>query len=386
MKTSEQRILTTHVGSLPRTEAVVRLLEAREGRAAYDAAEFDRTIRRAVLDIVKRQAEIGVDIVSDGETSKISYATYVHDRLAGFSEEGTPGPPKPHLDVAAFPEFRKKMAQFTGAQRFKRVTCVGPIKVQNREALTRDLDNMRAAVDAARPAEGFLNAASPGVVASFLPNSFYPSHEAYIEAIADAMQEEYAAVAAAGFILQLDCPDLAMSRHTGFQDLSETEFLKRAAFHVEALNHALAKVPANMVRMHVCWGNYEGPHTHDIDFRKIVQIVLGANVQGIALEAANPRHDHEWAVWKEVKLPEDKVLLPGVIDTSTNYVEHPALVAERIVRFAEIVGRERVIANTDCGFGTAAGSGKLDPEIAFLKLGALVAGAKEASDRLWGRA
>ena len=386
MKTSDQRILTTHVGSLPRTEAVVRLLDAREGRAAHDAAEFDRTIRRAVLDIVKRQAEIGVDIVSDGETSKISYATYVHDRLAGFSEEGTPGPPKPHLDVAAFPEFRKRMAQFTGAQRFRRVTCVGPIKVQNREALARDLDNMRAAVDAARPAEGFLNAASPGVVASFLPNSFYPSHEAYIEAIADAMQEEYAAVAAAGFILQLDCPDLAMSRHTGFQDLSETEFLKRAAFHVEALNHALAKVPANMVRMHVCWGNYEGPHTHDIDFRKIVQIVLGANVQGIALEAANPRHAHEWAVWKEVKLPEDKVLLPGVIDTSTNYVEHPALVAERIVRFAEIVGRERVIANTDCGFGTAAGSGKLDPEIAFLKLGALVAGAKEASGRLWGRA
>ena len=268
MKTSDQRILTTHVGSLPRTEAVVRLLEAREGRAAHDAAEFDRTIRRAVLDIVKRQAEIGVDIVSDGETSKISYATYVHDRLAGFSEEGTPGPPKPHLDVAAFPEFRKRMAQFTGAQRFKRVTCVGPIKVQNREALARDLDNMRAAVDAARPVEGFLNAASPGVVASFLPNSFYPSHEAYIEAIADAMQEEYAAVAAAGFILQLDCPDLAMSRHTGFQDLSETEFLKRAAFHVEALNHALAKVPANMVRMHVCWGNYEGPHTHDIDFRE----------------------------------------------------------------------------------------------------------------------
>ena len=218
------------------------------------------------------------------------------------------------------------------------------------------------------------------MVASFLPNSFYPSHEAYIEAIADAMQEEYAAIAAAGFILQLDCPDLAMSRHTGFQDLSETEFLKRAAFHVEALNHALAKVPANMVRMHVCWGNYEGPHTHDIDFRKIVQIVLGANVQGIALEAANPRHAHEWAVWKEVKLPEDKVLLPGVIDTSTNYVEHPALVAERIVRFAEIVGRERVIANTDCGFGTAAGSGKLDPEIAFLKLGALVAGASEASE------
>jgi len=386
MKTSQQRILTTHVGSLPRTEPVVRLLEAREGRLAYDAGEFDRTIRQAVIDMVKRQTEIGIDVVSDGETSKISYATYVHDRLSGFSEEGTPGPPKPHLDVAPFPDFRKKMAQFTGAQRFKRVTCVGPIKVQNREALTRDLANMRAAVDAATPVEAFLNAASPGVVASFLPNRYYPSHEAYIEAIADAMQEEYAAITGAGFLLQIDCPDLAMSRHTGFQDLSEAEFLKRAAFHVDVLNHALAKVPANRVRTHVCWGNYEGPHTHDIDFRKIVQIVLGANVQGIALEAANPRHAHEWAVWKEVKLPSDKVLLPGVIDTSTNYVEHPSLVAERIIRFAEIVGRERVIAGTDCGFGTAAGSGKLDADFAFLKLGALVAGAAAASDRLWGRA
>ena len=385
MKTSEQRILTSHVGSLPRTEAVVRLLDAREGRGAYDAAEFDRTIRQAVLDIVRRQTEIGIDVVSDGETSKISYATYVHDRLSGFSEEGIPGPPKPHLDVAAFPEFRKKMAQFTGAQRFRRVTCVGPIKVQNREALARDLVNMRAAVDASKPVEAFLNAASPGVVASFLPNRYYPSHEAYIEAIAEAMQEEYAAITDAGFLLQIDCPDLAMSRHTGFQDLSESEFLKRAAFHIDVLNHALAKVPAKMVRMHVCWGNYEGPHTHDIDFRKIVEIVLGAKVQGLVLEAANPRHAHEWAVWKDVKLPEDQVLLPGVIDTSTNYVEHPSLVAERIIRFADIVGRERVIAGTDCGFGTAAGSGKLDPEIAFLKLGALVDGAREASERLWAR-
>jgi 5-methyltetrahydropteroyltriglutamate--homocysteine methyltransferase len=383
MKSSQQRILTTHVGSLPRSGAVVELLEAREKRAAFDDAGFDLTTRQAVLDIVERQVDAGIDIVSDGETSKISYATYVHDRLAGFSEEGNPGPPKPHLDVAPFPDFRRKMAQFTGAQRFKRVTCVGPIKVQNRVALARDLANMRAAVDAAGATEAFLTAASPGVVASFLPNRYYSSHEAYIEAVADAMREEYAAIVAAGFILQLDCPDLAMSRHTGFQDLTEAEFLKRAAFHVEALNRALAAVPADRVRMHVCWGNYEGPHTHDIDFSKIVKIVLGANVQGIALEAANPRHAHEWMVWNEIALPDDKLLLPGVIDTSTNYVEHPALVAERIIRFADIVGRERVIANTDCGFGTAAGSGKLDPEIVFLKLGALVAGAAQASDRLW---
>jgi 5-methyltetrahydropteroyltriglutamate--homocysteine methyltransferase len=383
MKSSKDRILTSHVGSLPRSENILKLLEARESKLAYDAAEFDRSIRQAVWDIVKRQVDTGIDVVSDGETSKISYATYVHDRLTGFSEEGAPGPPKPHLDVAAFPEFRKKMALLTGAQRFKRVTCVGPISVQNSDALTRDLANMRAAVEAAKPTDAFLTAASPGVVASFLPNRYYPSHEAYIEAIADAMREEYEAIVAAGFILQLDCPDLAMSRHTGFQDLTEAEFLKRVAFHVDVLNHALADVPANMVRMHICWGNYEGPHTHDIDFRKIADIVLKAKPQGIALEAANPRHAHEWAVWKEVRLPDDKILLPGVIDTSTNYVEHPALVAERIVRFADIVGRERVIANTDCGFGTAAGSGKLDPEIVFLKLGALAAGAAQATRELW---
>jgi len=383
MKSSNERILTTHVGSLPRSDTVLKLLDAREGKQVYDQAEFDRAIKLAVLNIVKRQVDTGIDVVSDGETSKISYATYVHDRLAGFSEEGSPGPPKPHLDVAPFPEFRKKMAQLTGGQRFKRVACVGPISVRNRQALARDLANMRAAVDAAKPTEAFLTAASPGVVASFLPNRYYPSHEAYIEAIADAMQEEYAAIVEAGFVLQLDCPDLAMSKHTGFQDLSEAEFLKRTAFHVDVLNHALAKVPGDRVRMHICWGNYEGPHTHDIEFRKLAGIVLGAKVQGLALEAANPRHEHEWAVWKEIRLADDKLLLPGVIDTSTNYVEHPDLVAERIIRFAEIVGRERVIANTDCGFGTAAGSGKLDPEIVFLKLAALAAGAALASERLW---
>ncbi len=376
--------MTTHVGSLPRNEAVLHLLEAREAKAPFDVGEFDRTVRQGVLDIVRRQVEIGIDVVSDGETSKISYATYVHDRLSGFSEGGNPGPSKPHLDVAPFPDFRKKMAQLTGPQRFKRVACVGPIAIQNTEALAHDLANMRAAVAAAHPTEAFLTAASPGVIASFLPNQYYGSHEAYIEAIANAMQEEYAAITAAGFILQLDCPDLAMSRHTGFQGLTEAEFLNRAAFHVEVLNHALAKVPASMVRLHVCWGNYEGPHTHDIELSKIIRIVLGAKAQGIAVEAANPRHAHEWVVWKDISLPDDKILLPGVIDTSTNYVEHPALVAERIVRFAEIVGRERVIANTDCGFGTAAGHGKLDPGIVYLKLGSLVAGAAEASRRLWG--
>jgi 5-methyltetrahydropteroyltriglutamate--homocysteine methyltransferase len=322
-------------------------------------------------------------VVSDGETSKISYATYVHDRLAGFSEDGSPGPSKPHLDVAAFPDFRKKMALFTGGQRFKRVACVGPVAVKDREALKRDLANLRAAVDAAHPTEAFITAASPGVVASFLPNRYYPTHEAYIEAIAAAMREEYAAIAAAGFVVQIDCPDLAMSRHTGFQDLAEPDFIKRAAFHAEMLNNALDGVAPDRVRVHICWGNYEGPHTHDIGLAKIAKIILGIKAQGIALEAANPRHAHEWAVWKDIKLPDDKILLPGVIDTSTNYVEHPALVAERIIRFAEIVGRERVIANSACGFGTAAGTGKLDPEIVFLKLGALADGARLASEHLW---
>jgi 5-methyltetrahydropteroyltriglutamate--homocysteine methyltransferase len=383
MKTSTDRILTTHVGSLPRSEAVVALLEARENRAPFDAAAFDREMRQAVADIVKRQVELGIDIVSDGETSKISYATYVRDRLEGFSEEGSTEMPKPHLDVRPFPDLQRKMALLTGPRRFKRVSCIGPVKLRDRAGLARDLANLRAAADAARPFDAFMNAASPGVVTSFLPNAYYPTHDAYVAAVADAMREEYEAIVAAGFVLQVDCPDLAMSRHTGFQALSETEFLARAAFHVEVLNHALARVPSDMVRVHICWGNYEGPHTHDIDLVKIADIVLRANAKAISLEAANPRHEHEWAVWKEVSLPDDKVLLPGVIDTSTNYVEHPDLVAERIVRFGGAVGRERIIAGTDCGFGTAAGHGKIDPGVAFLKLGALVEGAKRATRRLW---
>jgi 5-methyltetrahydropteroyltriglutamate--homocysteine methyltransferase len=384
MQSSQNRILTTHVGSLPRSDAVLRLLEERENRRPVDAAQFNREIRQAVLDIVKRQVDVGIDIVSDGETSKISYATYVHDRLTGFSDDGLTEGSRPHADLAPFPDLRRKMAQLSGTRRFKRMACIGPIAVSNRDALTHDIANIRDAVDAARPVEAFLTAASPGVVASFLPNQYYRNHEDYVAAIADAMREEYAAIVNAGYVLQIDCPDLAMSRHAAFQELSEAEFLKRAAFHVEVLNHVLSDIPPGMVRIHVCWGNYEGPHTHDIELAKIIEIVLRVKAQAIAFEAANPRHAHEWAVWRDFAIPDDKLLLPGVIDTSTNYVEHPSLVAERIVRFAQIVGRDRVIANTDCGFGTAAGYGKLDPEIVFLKLGSLVAGAAQASKQLWG--
>lgn len=383
MRTSENRILTTHVGSLPRTEAVVALLERRENGGKLDMSKFNETIGRAVADIVRRQAELGIDVVSDGETGKISYATYVKDRLTGFSEEGSSEPARPHLDLQPFPDLQRKMALLTGKRRFRRVACIGPVTYRNRAALDEDLANMRRAVDAAHPVDAFLNAASPGVVASFLPNQYYPSHETYIAAVADAMREEYEAIVAAGFVLQIDCPDLAMSRHATFQDMAEADFLKRAQFHVEALNHAVTNIPPDMIRIHVCWGNYEGPHNHDIDLAKILRIVLGVNARGLSLEAANPRHEHEWTVWKEIEMPADKVLLPGVIDTSTNYVEHPELVAQRIMRFADILGRERVMASTDCGFGTSAGYGKIDPEIAYLKLGSLVAGAAQASKRLW---
>jgi len=361
----------------------VGLLEKRENGIEFDAGIFDESIRQAVIENVRRQTEIGIDAVSDGEASKISYATYVKDRLTGFSDEGATEAAKPHLDLQPFPEFRRKMAVLNGARRFKRVACIGPVAIRNREAMRQDLENMKRARDACAPLDAFLNAASPGVVASFLPNRYYPSHEAYVQAVADAMREEYEVIVGAGFTVQIDCPDLAMSRHTAFQDQSEAEFLKRAAFHVEVLNHALANIPADKVRVHVCWGNYEGPHTHDIDLAKIGPIILGIKAQALSVEAANPRHEHEWTVWMDLKLPSGKILLPGVIDTSTNYVEHPELVAQRIVRLAGVVGREQIIASTDCGFGTSAGYGKLDPEVAFLKLGALVEGAARASRQLW---
>jgi 5-methyltetrahydropteroyltriglutamate--homocysteine methyltransferase len=383
LQTSQNRILTTHVGSLPRSGPVVAALERRENDANAGSAEFEATIRQAVVDVVQRQVDVGIDIVSDGENSKISYATYVKERLTGFADEGPTESAKPHLDLQPFPELRKKMAVLNGARRFKRVACIGPVAVRSLDLLGKDLDNMRRARTVSAPNEVFLNAASPGVIASFLPNQYYHSHAAYVEAVAEAMREEYRAIVAAGFVLQVDCPDLAMSRHTAFQDLSEDQFLKRAGFHVEMLNHALSGISQDLIRIHVCWGNYEGPHTHDIDLSKIAKIVLGVNACALSLEAANPRHEHEWTVWRELKLPDDKILLPGVIDTSTNYIEHPELVAQRIVRFAEVVGRERVVASTDCGFGTSAGYGKIDPQIAYLKLRSLVEGASTASKQLW---
>ena len=305
------------------------------------------------------------------------------DRLTGF---GGDNKRKVALDLAPYPEFREKMGRMTGSQEFRRASCIGPIAVKDLQPLQADIDNMLAAMKASGVAEGFMNSASPGLVTAFQPNQYYPTHEEYVWALSDAMKQEYRMIIDSGLILQLDCPDLAMARHTGFQDLSEAEFVKRAEVHVEAMNAALEGIPAEKVRMHICWGNYEGPHDHDIDLIKILNVILKAKPAGVLFEAANSRHQHEWKVWAEAKLPQDKVLVPGLIDSCSNYVEHPELVAQGVERFADIVGRERVLAGTDCGFGTFAGFGKLDGEIAYKKLAALAEGAAIASKRLWAKA
>ena len=380
MRLSTDRILTTHVGSMPRPQALVDMLLRKDHDQAYDPAEYDRTIHDAVAAVVRRQVEAGVDVPSDGEASKVSYSTYMMDRLTGF---GGDNQRKVALDLAPYPAFREKMARMTGVQEFRRASCIGPVAVKDLAPLKTDIDNMLSAMAGSGVTEGFMNSASPGLITAFQPNQYYKTHEDYVWALSDAMKQEYRMIVDSGLILQLDCPDLAMARHTGFQDLSEAEFIKRAELHVEAISAALEGIAGERVRMHVCWGNYEGPHDFDIDLIKILPAVLKAKPAGILFEAANSRHAHEWKVWAEAKLPDDKVLIPGLIDSCSNYVEHPELVAQGVERFAAIVGRERVLAGTDCGFGTFAGFGKLDAEIAYKKLRALAEGAAIASKRLW---
>jgi 5-methyltetrahydropteroyltriglutamate--homocysteine methyltransferase len=371
-------ILTTHVGSLPRGNELVPLLLARDHREPYDAAAFDRVVQAAVTDAVARQVAAGISIVSDGELGKVGYSTYITERLSGF---GGHVERKPALDLAALPELRRKLALIMGDQEFVRASCVGPVRLVNLEPCHEDIRRFTRAL-AGQPVRGFMNAASPGLITAFQPNAFYPSHEAYLADLVSAMRPEYTAIASSGVQLQLDCPDLAMSRHTGYQDLSEADFLRIAAANVEALNAATEGIPPEQLRMHVCWGNYEGPHDHDIPLARILGLILKARPATILFEAANARHEHEWKVWAEAKIPDDKVLAPGLIDTRTNYVEHPELIAQRIERFAAIVGVERVIASTDCGFGTFAGYGKIDPAITWKKLGALREGADIAAARL----
>ena len=383
MRLSTDRILTTHVGSLPRPQSLVDALLKKDHGEITDWAAYDAVIAGAVDAVMGRQMEVGIDIPSDGEASKVSYSTYMMDRLNGFggdNERRTPA------DVAAHPEFRAKITRMTGVQEFKRASCIGPISVKTWEPLHKDIANMTAAMKAHGVQEGFMNSASPGLITAFQPNQYYKTHEDYVWALAEVMHEEYEAIHAAGLVLHLDCPDLAMARHILFQDLTESEFLKQSQVHVEAMNHALRNVPSEMTRMHLCWGNYEGPHDHDIPVEKIMSIILEAKPAGILFEAANARHEHEWVVWRDAKLPDDKILIPGTLDSCSNYVEHPELVAQRVERYAEIVGKERVIAGTDCGFGTFAGYGKMDMEITYKKLRSMTEGAEIASRRLWKKA
>ncbi|HZP45668.1 MAG TPA: cobalamin-independent methionine synthase II family protein [Candidatus Binataceae bacterium] len=384
MKRSSERILTTHTGSLPRPSDLLALLRQKEDGQAVDGGAFAACVRQAVAETVKRQMATGIDIVNDGEMSKPSYATYVKDRLSGFDGSERSLPIR-GADMQDFPDYARASAGGMGASgvRMKRPACTGPISYRERAALEVDLTNFKAALAGTSPADTFMSAASPGVVTFFLSNKYYPSHEAYLRAIAEAMRVEYEAIVAAGFVLQVDCPDLAMSRHVHYKDLSLSEFRKTIELHIEALNHALANVPEDRVRVHLCWGNYEGPHNHDVPLRDIIDIVMKARAQGISYEASNPRHEHEWAVFKEVKLPPGKVLIPGVIDSVTNFVEHPELVAQRICNLANVVGRENVIAGTDCGFGTIAGSSAVDPAIAWAKLSSMAEGARLASRMLW---
>jgi 5-methyltetrahydropteroyltriglutamate--homocysteine methyltransferase len=382
LNTSRDRILVTLVGSLPRSQAVTDVLFARERGESLDESAASATIAAAVKDAVARQVASGVDVVSDGEMSKISYATYIKNRLTGFAGDT---PREPGQDLVEFPRILQRLAATGATAKYTRPRCVAEIRVSDLRPAQTDVDNLKAAMAAASPLEGFLNAASPGVIALFQPNDFYRTQDEYLEAVAEAMRAEYELITGSGLLVQIDAPDLAMGRHTMYRNDSVQEFLNSAARHVEILNHALRNVPAERVRMHVCWGNYEGPHHHDVPLELLLPIVLRANVQGLLIEGANPRHEHEWAVFRDHPLPDDKVLIPGVISTTTNYIEHPLLVAERLCRYADVVGRERVMAGTDCGFGTFAGFGPVDPDVAYLKLKSLSEGAAIASERLWGR-
>jgi 5-methyltetrahydropteroyltriglutamate--homocysteine methyltransferase len=377
-------INTTHVGSMPRGPELTELLLARDNGQPYDADAFERVVSDAVNRSVAFQVDCGVDIVSDGEMGKISYATYIKDRLSGFDGDT---PREPGQDLVEHPRLLEKLAKLGSTAKYRRPRCVAEIRVKDLAPMQEDIANLKAAVAASKPVEAFINTASPGTIALFQPNEYYRTQDAYLEAVAEGMRAEYEGLTQAGLLIQIDAPDMAMGRHTMYRDRTETDFVSLAARHVEVLNHALRNVPGDRVRMHVCWGNYEGPHTHDVPMEKLLPVVMKAKPQAILFEGANPRHAHEWKVFRDMRaqIPDDKLLVPGVLSTTTNYVEHPELVAERLENFANVVGRERVLAGTDCGFGTFAGFGPVDPDIVWLKLKSLVDGAAIASKRLWGR-
>lgn len=374
------KIDVTHVGSLPRTQEVVDFIFAREKGEDYSEAAFDAAMAKAVSETVRKQVDAGVTVVSDGETSKISYATYVKDRYTGFSGDSPRNAP---ADLKLYPSFLKRIAESGGTPQYARPMCTGEVRSKGQGELEKDIAHLKAAMAEHGAQQGFMNAASPGVISLFLQNDYYPTREAYLQALADVMKDEYETIVASGLKLQLDCPDLALSRHMLFTDLSDDEFVKIAAGHVEALNHALQNIDPANVRIHICWGNYEGPHVCDISMDKVFSTLMSARARYVLFETSNPRHAHEWAVFRDRRseIPDDKVLVPGVVDTTTNFVEHPEVVAQRLDRFVGIVGADRVIAGSDCGFGTFAGFGAVDPEIAFAKLKALADGAAIAGDR-----
>jgi 5-methyltetrahydropteroyltriglutamate--homocysteine methyltransferase len=374
---STERFLTTHTGSLPRPADLIRTMYAKEEGVPVDAAALDARIRAAVAEVVGRQVEAGIDLVNDGEMSKPSYATYVKDRLSGF---GGQSHPLAYRDLSDFPEMAARVFGDPGRSRRRTPACNAPIAVRDPRAARQDADNLKAAVGARA---GFMSAASPGVISLFFRNEHYPSHEAYLFAIAEAMRQEYEAIAAAGFVVQVDCPDLGMGRHIQYADLDIQGFRKAAELHIAALNHALARVPPEQARVHLCWGNYEGPHHFDVPLADIIDLVFTVRANGISFEASNPRHAHEWRVFERVKLPEGKVLIPGVLDSTTNFIEHPDLVAERIGRYAKLVGRENVIGGTDCGFGTWVGQAAVVPDIVWAKLASMAEGARRATREFW---
>jgi 5-methyltetrahydropteroyltriglutamate--homocysteine methyltransferase len=374
------KIFTTHVGSLPRTQEVVDLIFARENGDTFEPQGFDQAMKQACRETVRRQSEAGIDIVSDGETSKISYATYVKDRYTGF---GGDSPRNAPADLKQFPGFLKRLADDGGTPTYARPMCISEVKSKGQDELMKDIRHLKSGMDQHGAQGGFMNAASPGVISLFLQNDFYANREAYLSALSDVMRDEYKTIVDSGLFLQLDCPDLALSRHMLFNDLSDDEFLKIAALHVEALNNSLSGIDPSRVRVHICWGNYEGPHVCDIDMAKVFSTLMSVNASYLLFETSNPRHAHEWTVFRDraSEIPEDKILVPGVIDSTTNFVEHPQLVAERIEKFVPIVGADRVLAGSDCGFGTFAGFGAVDPDIAYAKLHTLSEGAKIASER-----
>ena len=368
-------IRTTHVGSLPRSQRAIDLIFARERGESFDRAVFESTMAEEVAATVERQVASGIDVVSDGETSKIGYATYVKDRYTGF---GGDSPRNAPADLKQFPAYLERIARSGGTPKISRPCCIDEVRLRDHADLEADIRHFQAAIDKHQTPVGFMNAASPGVVALFLPNRYYSNYETYLAALSDAFRYEYQAITDAGLLLQIDCPDLALARHMIFTDKSDEEFVRTASMHVEALNAALDGIPEDRIRVHICWGNYEGPHVCDIDMDKVFPVLMKTRSRYLLFESSNPRHAHEWTVFKARKseIPDDKILVPGVIDSTTNFVEHPELIRQRIERFVGIVGKDRVMAGSDCGFGTFAGFGTVDPDIVYEKLCSLAEGAR----------